>query len=439
MRLTEALTKVLYQRAIDTNKTAELAKAFDRHLGLKDRFRQVQASGSDKKVWKKLSLKGYECYPFSKSLAAAGTLPAESAIERVVREVWPCQVSAQQPDPVERPHVRRKAVTGQGKGKGKQAPAPISVPAKPGSDQPEEARFVELSCRLWRKFHVVTKQLRSKDPQDASLRDFGKNCRDLGARWCMFLPRNRCSALYLHTVMMHGGAFMTYLLRRNLTIGMLENSGAERRHQIGKVQFRKSLGGGGTLYFAMSGTEARSAYLTLRGLLIWQYGRDLLAYLLAEEQRKAQNDAAAEGGRRRMGWESIRENTTLVQKRLSQLQYHGCETLDASDMLTDELLEQLEATDDSSAPVDLVAATGLEVQVSEGTSNSNCSGYINPDQPIVLSDGSHIADLDGGGLDRLDGSDVESGPNGSESSSDLGESCSEDDGDSGADTPDDEC
>ena len=108
-------------------------------------------------------------------------------------------------------------------------------------------------------------------------------------------------------------------------------------------------------------------------------------------------------------------------------------------MLTDELLEQLEATDDSSAPVDLVAATGLEVQVSEGTSNSNCSGYINPDQPIVLSDGSHIADLDGGGLDRLDGSDVESGPNGSESSSDLGESCSEDDGDSGADTPDDEC
>ena len=108
---------------------------------------------------------------------------------------------------------------------------------------------------------------------------------------------------------------------------------------------------------------------------------------------KAQNDAAAEGGTSRMGWESIREPSTLVvQKRLSQLQNHGCETLDTSDVLTDERREQLEATDDSSAPVDLVAATGLEGQVSEGTSNSNCSGYINPDQPIVQSDGSHIAD-----------------------------------------------
>ena len=138
--------------------------------------------------------------------------------------------------------AQRKAVAGQGISKGKQTPAPITVPAKQGSDQQEEARFVELSCRLLGKFHVVTKQLRSKDPQDASLRDFGnlKNCRDLGARWCMFLPRNRCFSLYLHTVMMHSGAFMTYLLKRNLTIGMLdsqlENSGAERRHQIGKVQ-----------------------------------------------------------------------------------------------------------------------------------------------------------------------------------------------------------
>jgi hypothetical protein len=91
------------------------------------------------------------------------------------------------------------------------------------------------------------------------------------------MPKNRCGALYLHTITMHGGDFMEHLLPLKLTIGMLENSGAERRHQIGKLHFRKSLGGGGTRYAGMTAHQNRSAYLTLRGVLIWQYGRDLVA------------------------------------------------------------------------------------------------------------------------------------------------------------------
>ncbi len=60
------------------------------------------------------------------------------------------------------------------------------------------------------------------------------------------MPKNRCGALYLHTLTTHGGAFMEHLLPLKLTIGMLENSGAERRHEIGKVHrdFHKSLAGG---------------------------------------------------------------------------------------------------------------------------------------------------------------------------------------------------
>jgi hypothetical protein len=50
----------------------------------------------------------------------------------------------------------------------------------------------------------------------------------------MVMPKNRRDALYLHTLMMHGGAFMEHLLPLKLTIGILENSGAERRHQTGK-------------------------------------------------------------------------------------------------------------------------------------------------------------------------------------------------------------
>jgi hypothetical protein len=120
-------------------------------------------------------------------------------------------------------------------------------------------------------------QMRCRDPERKDLVDFGKNCRDLGARWCMLMPKHRCGALYLHTITMHGGDFMEHLLPLNLTIGMLENSGAERRHQIGKVHFRKSLGGGGRRYSGMTAHQNRSAYLTIRGVLIWQYGRDLVA------------------------------------------------------------------------------------------------------------------------------------------------------------------
>ena len=80
---------------------------------------------------------------------------------------------------------------------------------------------------------------------------------------------------------------MNYVLKYGLTIGMLENSGAERRHQIGKLQFRKSLCGGGLLYF-MACAGNKCAYLTLPGLLIWQYGRVMLAYFLAVEKELRQ-------------------------------------------------------------------------------------------------------------------------------------------------------
>ncbi len=64
-------------------------------------------------------------------------------------------------------------------------------------------------------------------------------------------------------MMMHGGAFkfMEHLLLLKLTIGMLDNSGAERRHPVGNVYFRKSFGGGGKQYSNMAVHENRSALL----------------------------------------------------------------------------------------------------------------------------------------------------------------------------------
>ncbi len=56
------------------------------------------------------------------------------------------------------------------------------------------------------------------------------------------------SAVILHTLVHHGGDFMEYCLERKVTIGMLENSGADRRHEIGRVQFKKALSGGGKAF-----------------------------------------------------------------------------------------------------------------------------------------------------------------------------------------------
>ena len=39
----------------------------------------------------------------------------------------------------------------------------------------------------------------------------------------------------------------------------------------------------------MKPSENRSAYLTLRGLLIWQYGPDLIAAMVAQGHRQSSN------------------------------------------------------------------------------------------------------------------------------------------------------
>lgn len=418
MRLTEGLFKVFYSRAIAKGKTKQLNAALQNHLKLKDRIKEVEGDGG-KKTWKKCALKGYECLAFSKPLLAEGSHQAESAIERVIHETFPSRVAESQSlADAGRPNAGRPH-------KKARAPTPkenrIASYSDLSNETPQqEARFSELSCNLWERFHVVTKQMRSKNPDDPALKNFGQTCRDLGARWCMFMPRNRCSSLYLHTLMMHGGQFMSYLLTQGLTIGMLENSGAERRHQIGKLHFRKSLGGGGTLYFALTGAENRSAYLTLRGLLIWQYGRDLLSYYLALDKQDA---APAPGKPRIGGWDVAVKarmgndtDTEGVMKHMRAIRgLASSEDTNASDEgqrvhldLTDEYLEAMEAasdeTDDSMSnlinkiyPLNMDPAPAVAGQGKGG----NNVGFINLALPIVLPTGEFISMIDG--LDKQTG------------------------------------
>jgi hypothetical protein len=61
MRLTEAIVKPMFARAIATNRVKALNEAFKQHLGLEDVFAQVQSEHGSGKVWKPVTFKAYEC------------------------------------------------------------------------------------------------------------------------------------------------------------------------------------------------------------------------------------------------------------------------------------------------------------------------------------------------------------------------------------------
>lgn len=232
----------------------ELNAAFPKHLGtgFENRFVKVQDEKGGS-AWKKVSFCAWECYVFTEPVDATAGSQAQMKICSVIRELFP-------------------------------------VKSKPSAKDREDQKNVEAMCKLWEQFGSIMKQMRSRDAKDPALWNFGKNCRDFGARWCTLLPQNRCNSHYLHAIMMHAAEFQEYLLEIGLTLGMVENSGAERRHQIGKRQYLKSVGlvSGANQRFKMyqnlGGYENRTAYFTLRGILIWQFGTDMLAHEMARRK-----------------------------------------------------------------------------------------------------------------------------------------------------------
>ena len=342
MRLTEALVKDMFGRAIESRRVTKLKEAFKTHLGLENKFVRSEKT----KGWNKVSLYGYECWRFAE-LDESGV----SKIEKVIREVWP--------DGAE-------IVKGSSAGSGLR-----------------DGEFRDAYCGLWRLFNSVMLQTRCKDPSNPDLAEYGANCRDLGARWSMLLPSNRCSSFYLHTLVHHSGDFMEYCLQRKLTIGMLENSGAERRHEIGRVQFKKALSGGGKAYRGTREYENRSAYLTLRGLLIWQYGRDMLAEMEAEARASRLRSYAQPAAKTRDadGWTSAAQRNRL-QELWAERDQHD-ETLKLDSVLCEEALQRLDTAKEGDAPQSVVSDQGGRELAT-----------IDPEAPLIVDDGTVAGGLD---------------------------------------------
>ena len=335
MRLTEALVRPMFARAIASHRVPALNAAFHKHLGLENTFAEVQSDQGSGKVWKPVSFKAFECHHFT-----------QQAITRILHQVWPDD-EARAAKPAA---GAQSSATQSGETKRKRQSIKKQLDSEWGMlGAQQQLEYKRQYIQLWGLFEIVMGQMRCRDPTRPDLVDFGRNCRSLGARWCMLMPKNRCGALYLHTLMMHGGAFMEHLLPLKLTIGMLENSGAERRHQIGKVHFRKSLAGGGKQYSGMTAHQNRSAYLTIRGVLIWQYGRDLVAL---EEMKLAEAptpDRPTCRGRNQAGWAN-QLNRSSTQGRRAAPEPEEMD-LGVSDFPSDARLQALEREDTA---VDLV-------------------------------------------------------------------------------------
>jgi len=336
MRLTEALVKDMFGRAIESGKVPQLRQAFMTHLNIQDRF--VRNDG--RRGWKKVSLYGYECWRFARE---SSQVKGQSAVETVIREVW----------------GDGRAILTKNDGKNLTAL---------GTDA--HTRFLESYCFLWRDFNKVM-QLTRRKTFCPELLNYEALCRDLGARWCVLLPRNRCSAFYLHTLTMHGGDFMNFCLARGLTVGMLENSGAERRHEIGRVQFKKSLSGGGKAYQGMKAKDNRSAYLTLRGLLIWQYGRDFLASEAAISEFASLRTGPLKADRSRKGDGREHVEAQITSRMHQQYRSKGetqqehDDELRMSEVFREDALDALERAVEGDAPPDTLVRNDVGLREAE--------------------------------------------------------------------------
>uniref|UniRef100_A0A7S0MB41 Uncharacterized protein n=1 Tax=Cryptomonas curvata TaxID=233186 RepID=A0A7S0MB41_9CRYP len=161
-------------------------------------------------------------------------------------------------------------------------------PSGDASESAEGVDFVNRSVELWECWGEVVELMSERNPENLrkwvdgmhgdGFARFGKVCREFCFRYQSMFHKTHCKSFYLHTLLAHGGDFMRELEKHGMCLGMMSNSGAERRHEYGRRAFRRSLCGGCWAKHdpELANKANMSAFLTLREILIWQYGSDLL-------------------------------------------------------------------------------------------------------------------------------------------------------------------
>ena len=258
-------------------------------------------------------------------------------------------------------------------------------PAGDASESKEGRNFVKRSIVLWECWGEVVELMSERDP--ANLRKskntrhgdgfarFGKVCREFCFRYQALFHKTHCKSFYLHTLLAHAGDFMRELGKHGMCLGMMSNSGAERRHEYGRRAFRRSLCGGCWAKYDqdLANKANMSAFLTLREILIWQYGSDLVSHEKARRAAAPPADARASESGTDPQAVSDGAPSEVPQARLrltrENLEKH-CDVADGLNRLLEPLLSPTEAEDESrrDAPMDETpeAASGLGETVQAG-------------------------------------------------------------------------
>ena len=155
--------------------------------------------------------------------------------------------------------------------------------------------YVKRQTALWEQWGKVVELMLERDPVKIAANNngferFGKECRQFCCLYQTMYHEQHCRSFYLHTLLHHAGDCMRELHAHGMCLGMMANSGAERRHEYGRRAAKKAMTGGCWRAKVPKYKEMENifSYLTLREILIWQHGTDLVSYELA--LRAAGND-----------------------------------------------------------------------------------------------------------------------------------------------------
>jgi hypothetical protein len=146
------------------------------------------------------------------------------------------------------------------------------------------AKYVPRVTALWAQWRKVVNLMKERDPSKVAQVDgferFGKECREFCRLYQAMYHQQHCRSFYLHVLMHHAGDFMRELATEGMCLGMMSNSGVERRHEYGRRAAKKALAGAcwKNKSPALVGKANLFAYLTLKEVLIWQCGTDIVSH-----------------------------------------------------------------------------------------------------------------------------------------------------------------
>ena len=251
MRVTESLFHQICQAALTSSRKLKVIESMNAALAAEGINRCYQKSDSSPN-YDKVTFEGHQAKRLLETDADSGLM----RIEKVLNAMWPGQLED----------------TGVGGAFG--------------------IGFVARTAAVWRQWAVVVKLMTERFPENLrkdvvdgedGFQRFGKECRDFIFRLQSMTVEDYSKSYYLHTLLHHAGDFMRALEAEEMCLGMMSNSGAERRHEYGRRAARKGLSCSGWRNKSGEHKDRPNllAYLTLMEILTWQYGGDLLSHEMA--------------------------------------------------------------------------------------------------------------------------------------------------------------